>query len=309
MEIQNSGTTSGIMSWVTDKVYALADGIVELADNTKSEWKKYFISNVVMLNDTWDSVVIKHSNLMKNRALLGFDKYDSPTETASAKSSLSDTWTEEDEKYLMRIYDLVDRIVKYGYDLQNNKRDIAWDEVLKDVAILGTQDEPAVVPTNTGNLAVVNWANKEGSSDVINTSYISAAPLAAGAVILYVAITIGVAHTVNKICDTIRDHITRAEARDMRRQQDNIYEDARKSGKSVEESVNLAKGLTEATANAIASQEKARAELRGAGAAETSSTIKTIAWAAFGVVAVGGTIWAVNKFSSSTPSSSRLLTA
>lgn len=309
MEIQNSGTTSGIMSWVTDKVYALADGIVELADNTKSEWKKYFISNVAMLNDTWDSVVVKHSNLIRNRELLGFDKFDPPTETVASKTSFSDNWTEEDEKYLMKIYELVDRIVKYGYELQNNMRDIAWDEVLKDVAILGTQDEPAIVPTSTGNLAVVNWTSKESPSSIINTSYISGAPLAAGAVVLYVAITIGVVLVINKICDTIRDHLARAEARDMRRQQDKIYEDARKSGKSVEESVNLAKGLTEATANAIASQEKARAELRGAGAAETASTIKTVAWAAFGIVAVGGTIWAVNKFSSSTPSSSRLLTA
>jgi hypothetical protein len=309
MEINNSGTTGGIMSWVTDKVYALADGIIELADNTKLDWKQYTLSNISLLNDTWDSVVVKHSNLMKNRTLLGFDKFDPPVESIASKSSLIDTWTEEDEKYLTGVYELVNRIVKYGYQLQNNMRDIAWDEVLKDVAILGTPDEPIIIPTSTGNLAAINW-DKQDSDKVINTSYISGAPIAAGTIVLVVAITIGTVLAVNKICDTIRDHISRAEARDMRRQQDRIYEDARKSGKSVEESVSLAKGLTEATANAIASQEKARAELRGAGNEEISSTIKTVSWLAFGVIAIGGTIWAVNKFSSgSERSSSRLLTA
>ena len=60
------------------------------------------------------------------------------------------------------MYSMVSRVVNYGIELQNGQREIAWDTTLKDVTILGNENEPAIFLDSSGNFQLVNWDTTGG---------------------------------------------------------------------------------------------------------------------------------------------------
>ena len=95
----NSGMTGSLFGDIKDKIFQLAEGLIELVDDTKQQWKDYFISNVLTIKYSWEQVVSQHDNLIKNREISGFPKFDDP---ASVQASVVTDptqvgWTSDDE--------------------------------------------------------------------------------------------------------------------------------------------------------------------------------------------------------------------
>ena len=287
----------GFFSDIKDKVFKLAEGLVEIPDDTKQNWKDYFISSVVTIQNTWDEVTKQHETLIKNREILCLPKFDKAVniEAAVVNDPSIAGWTEDDEAYLGKMYAMVDKVVKYASELQQGKREIAWDPQTKDATLLGTELEPAIFLDPQGNFQLVNWDTSGGPAQIVPASYLSGVgAIPVPVIILYAIIAVGVTLIIWKGLDVLKDHLARAEAKDIRDREDKHIKALEDSGVPPKEAMALAQGLTLATNNSIAQLEAARKQ-----PSPELDTFKTIAWAALGITAVGGAIYAIYKFTGS----------
>jgi len=305
--------------------YTLAEGLKLLDSNAEKVWKEYFVDVSVNTINKWNAVALRYDAFLNTRKMLGLQLFDDDSTMVQEYDVYKPGWTKADDEYLRSVHNIVIKVAKYLQDVQNGARNIAWDTLNQDAAILGVQGEPTITTGKEPN-APVGYSAKNGDlllgnfiqgqkhvlpADFVSGVGVGADPVTIGGLIvggiLIVCLTVGTVLVVNKICDILDDHLARAEAADIRRQQDKVINDC--SAMCPENDLDCydsclgkAQNLTKATSDAIKTNEKARAEANSQSDTRALyDTITKVSFVALGIAAIGGVGYAIYRFAGPRP--------
>lgn len=305
--------------------YTLAEGLKLLNSSSEKAWKKYFEDVTVHTINKWNSVALRYDAFLKTREALGLPLFDDDSTMVQEYDVSKPGWTKADDEYLRSVHNIVIKIAKYMQDVDNGVRNLVWDSVNQDAAILGVEGEPTITtgkelnapvgynPKN-GDLLLGNFV--EGQKHVLPADFISGA-VGVGSVevvgglivggLLIVCLTVGTVLVVNKICDALNDHLARVEAADIRRQQDKVIKDCSNmcppnDMTCYDNCLNKAQNLTKVTSEAVKTNEKARAEANAqSDTKKLYETITKVSFVALGIAAIGGVSYAIYRFAGPRP--------
>jgi len=281
-----------------------------------------------MTEDTinkWNGVVLRYDAFLKNRQALGIPAFDNDGTMVQEYSVSSPGWTAEDDAYLRSVHNIIIKMHRYLQDVKKGVRAIAWDSLNEDAAVLAVEGEPTIrtgkdpnAPVGyndkDGDIVVTNFGDP-GSKHVLPSDFVAGVgvgePVTITGIIVggivIIGLTVGTVLVVNKICDLLDDHLTRAEAADIRRQQNTVIDtcDSKCPPNDLQcydDCLNKAKDLTKATSAAIKTNEEARAAANKASDTQALyDTIKTVSLVALGLGVGGGVGYGIYRFAGPRP--------